>query len=61
MFHHVHTVVHNVVYSSPDVMMEAYSKEPATPLIFIIYLVLTVYLVDNIVGFSYKTRTEVYV
>ena len=38
--------------SNPDVMMEAYSQEKASPLFFIVYLVVTVYFISNIVSFT---------
>ena len=36
-------------YSHPDVMMEAYFKQDASPLFFIVFVILTVYCINNVV------------
>jgi len=40
--------------SNPDVMMEAYLRQPLSPAFFVIYIVIQVYFVSNVVCYIYK-------
>ncbi len=38
------------IFSHPDVMMGSYAQNAATPIFFVVYLVLTLYFASNVVS-----------
>ena len=46
------TTVYHLTCSHPDLMMEAYFKQIASPLFFVLYMILTVYCINSVVRIS---------
>ena len=38
----------SILHSFPDVMMESYNRKPLAPLFFIIFLIITLYIITNV-------------